>query len=55
MSAYVVYNYKITDRSKIDELTERSELVSKKYGAEAIVGSPVKTIEGKTFPNLVYI
>ena len=53
MSAYVIFNYKITDRSQIDELTKKSNLIDEKYGAELIVGSPVKTIEGKTLPNMV--
>lgn len=53
MSAYVIFNYKITDRSKINELTEKIKPVDKKYAAEVIVGSPVKTIEGSTLPNMV--
>ena len=53
MSAYVVFNYTITDRSQIDELTKRSAPINEKYGAEVIVGSPVKTIEGKALPNMV--
>jgi len=55
MSAYVIFNYKVTDRSKIDELTKRSIPVNEKYGAEVIVGSPVKTVEGKTLPNMVIL
>ena len=53
MSTYVIFNYKITDRSKINELTEKIKPVDKKYAAEVIVGSPVKTIEGSTLPNMV--
>ena len=53
MSAYVVFNYKILDRSKIDELTERVKPIDEKYGAEVIVGSPVKAIEGSALPNMV--
>lgn len=53
MSAYIIFNYKILDRSKIDELTERVIPIDKKYGAEVIVGSPVKTVEGKALPNMV--
>lgn len=53
MSAYIIFNYKILDRSKIDELTERVIPIDKKYGAEVIVASPVKTVEGKTLPNMV--
>lgn len=53
MSAYIIFNYKILDKSKIDELTERVIPIDKKYGAEVIVGSPVKTVEGKALPNMV--
>jgi len=53
MSAYIIFNYKILDRSKINELTERVIPIDKKYGAEVIVGSPVKAIEGNTLPNMV--
>lgn len=53
MSAYIIFNYKILDKSKIDELTKRVISIDKKYGAEVIVGSPVKTVEGKALPNMV--
>ena len=53
MSAYIVLNYRILDRSKINELTERIKLIDEKYEAEVIVGSPVKTVEGTTLPNMV--
>jgi len=53
MSAYIIFNYKILDRSKIDELTERVMPIDIKYGAEVIVGSPVKAVEGKALPNMV--
>jgi len=53
MSGYVVFNYKILDRNRIDELTERCQSVNEKYGAEVIVGTPVKTVEGSALPNMV--
>ena len=53
LSAYVIFNYKILDRRKIDQLTELVKPIDEKYEAEVIVGSPVKTIEGSTFPNMV--
>ena len=53
MSAYVIFNYKILNRSKIDELSQRCQFIDEKYGAEVIVGSPVKTVEGHTLPNMV--
>jgi len=52
MSAYIIFNYKILDRRKIDELTERVIPIDKKYGAEVIVGRPVKAVEGKALPNM---
>ena len=53
MSAYIIFNYKILDRKQIDELTKKVIPIDKKYGAEVIVGSPVKTVEGTTLPNMV--
>ena len=53
MSAYFVAHYNILDRSKIDEVTALMRLIDKKYGAEVIVGSPVKPLEGKTYSNMV--
>ena len=53
MAAYIIFNYKILDRSKIDELTEKVKPIDKKYAAEVIVGSPVKTVEGSTLANMV--
>jgi len=55
LSAYVIYHYKITDRSRIDELTDQSIPINEKYGAEVIVGSPVKALEGSTLPNMVVL
>ena len=55
MPAYIVFNYVITDRSRIDELTQQSLAVNEQYGAKVIVGSPVKAVEGKTLPNIVIL
>lgn len=55
MAAYVLYHYKITDRSRIDELTRQSLPVNEKYGAEVIVGSPVKALEGETLTHMVIL
>lgn len=55
MTAYVIYHYKITDRSRIDELTNQSLPINEKYGAKVIVGSPVKSLEGNTLPNIVIL
>lgn len=53
MSAYVIFNYKIMDRSQIDELTKRALPIDEQYGAEVIIGSPVKAVEGQALPNMV--
>ena len=53
MSAYAIFNYNILDRNKIDELTERITPINEKYGAEVIVGSPVKTLEGEALSSMV--
>lgn len=55
MSAYIIFNYNITDRSKIDELTKRSLPVDKKYGAIVLIGSPVKTLEGRAHTHMVVL
>jgi len=53
MAAYLIFNYNITDRSRIDELTELSKPIGEKYGAEVIVGSPVKALEGEMYTHMV--
>jgi len=53
MSAYVIFHYKITDWSKIDDLTRQSLPIEKKYGAQVIIGSPVKALEGETLTHMV--
>lgn len=50
-----MYHYKITDRSRIDDLTYQSLPVNEKYGAKVIVGSPVKALEGSTLPHIVIL
>jgi len=53
LSAYIVFNYNILDRSRIDELTQLVTPLIDKYKAEVIVGSPVKAIEGTAFSGMV--
>ncbi len=53
MSAYVIAHYNILDRSRIDEVTALMRPIDEKYGAEVIVDSPVKPLEGKTYCNVV--
>ena len=53
MSAYIIFNYKILDRINIDEIRGRLTPLLEKYETEVIVASPVQTIEGETYPNMV--
>ena len=50
-----MYYYKITDRSKIDDLSHQSLFINQKYGAEVIVGSPMKALEGDTLTHMVIL
>ncbi|VAW64434.1 hypothetical protein MNBD_GAMMA09-1876 [hydrothermal vent metagenome] len=53
MSAYIIFNYKVLDRIKIEEIRGLLAPILKKYETEVIVASPVKSIEGETYPNMV--
>ena len=53
MPAYIIFNYKILDRIKIEEIRGLLTPILEKYETEVIVASPVKTIEGETYPNMV--
>ena len=55
MAGYVIFHYRITDRSRIDELTELSRPIDKKYGAQVIVGSPTKALEGTMMTHMVIL
>lgn len=55
MAGYVIFHYRITDRSRIDELTELSRPIDKKYGAKVIIGSPTKALEGSMMTNMVVL
>jgi len=55
MAGYIIFSYNITDRSRIDELTQLSRPIDEKYGAEVIVGSPVKALEGEMPTHMVII
>lgn len=55
MAGYVIFHYQITDRSRINELTELSRPIDEKYGAQVIVGSPVKALEGTMMSNMVIL
>ena len=53
MSAYIIYNYKITNRDKINELGPLSLEIIKKYSAQLVVASPTQILEGSAYSNMV--
>lgn len=53
MSAYIIFNYKILDQVKIEEIRGMISPILAKYETEVIVASPIKAIEGATYPNMV--
>lgn len=55
MSAYIIYNYEITDRPRIEELSRRSKIsdANSKYKPKLVAATCVETVEGKTLPYLV--
>ena len=55
MAGYLLFHYNITDRSRIDELTQLSHPIDEKYGAQVIVGSPVKALEGAMLTHLIIL
>ena len=55
MAGYLIFHYRISDRSRIDELTKLSQPIDVKYGAEVIVGSPVKAVEGTAMTHIVIL
>jgi len=55
VAGYIIFNYKILDRTKIDQLTQLSIPLNAKYDAEVIVGSPVKAVEGSTLSHVVIL
>jgi len=53
MAAYIIFNYKILDRIKIEEIKDLFAPTLEKYDTEVIVASSIKTIEGDTYTNMV--
>ena len=53
MAAYIIFNYKILDRIKIEEIRDLLAPILEKYDTEVIVASSIKSIEGDTYPNMV--
>lgn len=53
MSAYIIFNYKILDRIKIEQIRGLLAPILEQYETEVIVASPVKIVEGDTYPGMV--
>ena len=55
MPAYIMFNYEITDRSRIEELSRRSKIsdANSQYKSKLIAATCVETVEGKALPHLV--
>ncbi len=55
MSAYIIFNYVITDRERIQALSSRSKACDARspYKPDVIVATAADTVEGNTLPHLV--
>lgn len=53
MSAYIIFNYKILNTHKINDIKKMLLPLLEKYKTEVIVASPIHAIEGNTYPHLV--
>ncbi len=53
MSAYLIFNYNIIDRARIDELGPLSLPVVESFGGELCIGSYVKVLENSEFSHMV--
>ncbi len=53
MSAYIIYNYNITNRARINELGPLSLKIIKKYSAQLVVASATQILEGSAYSNMV--
>ena len=53
MSAYLIFHYRILDRTRIDELGPLVEPVVEKYKGEIVIGDYVEAIEGTPYTHMV--
>jgi len=53
MSAYIIFNYKILDATRIDEFTALTKPINEKYQAEVIVACPAVAVEGSIMDKIV--
>lgn len=57
MSAYIIFNYNITNRDEIDKLSKLSKASDKKskYNPKVIVANYVKPVEGSSYLTHIVI
>lgn len=53
MSGYIIYNYNVIDKERINELGPLSLPIIKKYGGELLVASTVTSLEGSPYSHMV--
>lgn len=53
MSGFLIFNYKILDPVRIEELGPRSLPVLRKHGGEIMIASYVTQLEGSPFTHMV--
>lgn len=53
MSGYLIYNYNVIDKKRINELGPLSLPIVQKYGGELIVASLVTELEGSSYSHMV--
>lgn len=53
MSGYLVYQYRVTDRERIDELGPRVAPLLARHGGEIVIASHVEALEGEPPTHLV--
>lgn len=55
MPAYIIFNYEITDRSRIEELSRRAKIcdANSQYQSKLLAATCVEALEGNALPHLV--
>ena len=53
MSGYIIYNYNVVDKERINELGPLSLPIIEKYGGELVVASTVTSLEGSPYSHMV--
>ena len=53
MSAYLIFHYNITDRSRIDELGPLTKPIVEKYKGKIVIADYIKKLEGTPYSHMV--